>query len=260
LAQVSGEPLPQDRNSLDSGDLPRAQADFLTQGPGMARAVVDTARRSTQRSTVRAQASDDVEPTAEGADQWMERYVAELNRPPDTAEQLRAFAKNRAGRLSYSEARRAMAPQQAVGPGAGSGTRPERAEGTMQAMPPEQPDWRAVAVERRRFRLEWMLAEAMTHFLGESMPWQTVMQHAIAEKRARDSCKRILSLAAAVEPSAEEVCAICLENAGSTSKPGYWRVIPCGHKFHEECLTKLGNCPGSCKCPLCRFDLRAIAA
>jgi len=234
----------------------------MAQWPGMASAVIDATGSPAGSSMVPMQVAGGAAPTEVGGNQWMARYVVELGRPPDSAEQLRAFAVHRGGRLSYGEARRVFTAQHPEGLGA-SVVGPTRAEGAMPATPPEPPDWRAVVVERRRLRLQRGLTASM----------------AIAEAKARASCKRLLALLAPVEPLPEEVCAICLgeaweEQVPDTGNPtrcsldttapsepqrGRWRIIPCGHKYHEECLIELANRPGNCTCPLCRFDLRAMA-
>lgn len=50
-------------------------------------------------------------------------------------------------------------------------------------------------------------------------------------------------------------CAICLEISGPDDVKT-WRKLPCGHMFHDVCLTRMIEASRICRCPLCRFDLQ----
>merc|ERR1719261_815830 len=47
----------------------------------------------------------------------------------------------------------------------------------------------------------------------------------------------------------EEVCVVCQESLPLGSKA---KVMPCGHKFHDDCLTSWVEKSNSC--PVCRYD------
>lgn len=50
-------------------------------------------------------------------------------------------------------------------------------------------------------------------------------------------------------------CALCLESLGLTS---FYRLLPCGHPFHLQCIDKW-LCNEDASCPLCRqtfYELR----
>lgn len=58
------------------------------------------------------------------------------------------------------------------------------------------------------------------------------------------------------EMGSDAECAICLGDEGGVDEGGLlsdWRVLRCGHKFHEGCL--LAWLQRARRCPLCRLDL-----
>jgi len=66
--------------------------------------------------------------------------------------------------------------------------------------------------------------------------------------------KALLSTFPAVRVEPDTVCAICIDEAAGDSTE-LWRRVPCGHAFHEACLSELVQLPHRRSCPLCRLDL-----
>lgn len=75
---------------------------------------------------------------------------------------------------------------------------------------------------------------------------------------ARAAPETALSAGAATDDESEAMCPNCDKHVGTRSEPG---VLPCGHRAHKGCMTKLKLKQGSCRrCRSCRPRARSSSA
>ena len=52
----------------------------------------------------------------------------------------------------------------------------------------------------------------------------------------------------------EESCVICLDDKNTN----LMKVLPCNHKFHDDCLNQYLNKGVNDLCPICRYNLKYL--